>query len=113
MRLSPEPKVDALVDDPLALEASAQSAVGQKVDSRLLQNAGTHRRFDVFACACLEHHGLHAAQVEHMRQQQTRRPGAHDPDLDPTGRRHACSSPCGASSSAAIRKAAFAAGSPQ
>src|SRR3954470_6560955 len=80
-----EAQLDAVVDEALALEALAGPDLAHQVDRALLQHAGPDRGLDRRARAALDDDRLDAAQVEHLREQQPRRPGADDADLGAHG----------------------------
>ncbi len=83
MTLPVELQVDAAVDDALAVHALADARIAQQVDRALLQHAGTDALLDVLARAVLEDYRLDALARKQLRQRQSGRPGAHDPDLGP------------------------------
>ena len=110
MALAVELESDAVVDEPLGVHAGADAGVAEEVDRALLEHAGADARLDVGAAARLQDHGLDARVLEQPRERQARRAGPDDPHLCP-GRRH--DDPSSASTSCAIAKARFAAGTPQ
>ena len=85
MAAAGEAQLDAVVDEALALEALAGPDLAHQVDRALLEHAGPDRGLDRRARAALDDHRLDAAQVQHLRQQQPRRPGADDADLGAHG----------------------------
>ena len=92
--LALELEVDAAVDDPLAVEALADSRVAQEVGGALLEHARTEPVLDVVARAVLEHDRLDALAGEQLRERQACRARADDPDLGPQGQNgNGCGAP--------------------
>ena len=79
--LPAEPQLDAVMDQALAQHPLAHTGVGKRVDGALFQHARPDPVLDVVAAAGLDHHGLDAAQVQQVGQQQPGRPRADDRDL--------------------------------
>jgi hypothetical protein len=105
--LAVELKLDAVVDDALALEPLSHARLPQQVDRSLLEHAGADAPLDVVAAAALEHDRLDALELEQSREREPGRPRADDRDLRPQ-RFDSSSSTC-----CAIAKAPLAAGTPQ
>ena len=103
-----EAQLEALVDEPLAVQALADAGLGQDVDRALLEDAGTDALLDVGAAAGLEHDGLNALAREQVAEEQAGRPGADDADLG-------AHQPWASASitRCAMANAEFAAGTPQ
>ena len=99
--------MDAVVDDPLAVQTLRDSGAIEQVDGALLQHAGADARLDVVAAPVLEHDRFDPGTVQQLRERQPRRPRADD--------RHLCARAAHASSSTccAIANARLAAGTPQ
>ena len=85
MPLAVELELDAVVDDPLALQPVADAGLDEEVGDRLLEHAGADPVLDVVAAPVLEHDRLDALAVEELGEREPRRPGADD-------RRPACAS---------------------
>src|SRR5215212_345673 len=76
-----EAQLEALVDEPLAVQALADAGLGEDVDRALLEDAGTDALLDVGAAAGLEQDGLNALAREQVAEEQAGRPGADDADV--------------------------------
>ena len=76
-----ERQVDPVVDEPVAHHPVTNPGLAQQVHGALLQDARLDRLLDRLAGLHVDHHRLHAPQVQHVRQQQPRRPRADDSDL--------------------------------
>jgi hypothetical protein len=76
-----KPQLDAVVNEPFALEPAADSRIDQQVDRALLEHAGPDAFFHVAAAVELEHDRGYAREVQQVRQQQPGRTGADDGDL--------------------------------
>ncbi len=81
MALSIEAKFDPLMLQALSLQALAHSGTRENVHRALLQHAGTHTSFHVFARVSFQNYGFNTLKVQEVSQRQTRRSGADDPDL--------------------------------
>jgi hypothetical protein len=57
-------EVDSLVDQALAMEALADSGVGEQVDGALFEDACADAFFDVAAGARFQHHGFDAFEMQ-------------------------------------------------
>jgi hypothetical protein len=79
--LTGELEMDALVHDPLALQARADTGVAQQVDRPLLEHAGADAVLDVVAAPTLEDDAVDPGELEQPRERQACRAGADDPDL--------------------------------
>ena len=60
---------------------SPTPACVEQVDRALLEHAGADALLDVLAAAGLQHDRLDALGLQQLREHQSRRPGADDPDL--------------------------------
>ena len=107
--LALELQVDAVMDDPFALEPLADPGAFEQVDRALLQHAGPDACLDVVATPILEHHGVDPSGVQQLPERQPGRTRADDRDLR-AGARHDSDSP---STCCAIANARLAAGTPQ
>ena len=112
-----EAELDAVVDQPLGLDAICQARRAEDIDDALLEDARAHARDHILLGAILEHDRLDALLVEKMGEQQPGRSGADDADL---GSSHAYVRPPSRPSAStscmtafAMAKAEFAAGTPQ
>ena len=76
-----EREVDAVVDEPVAHHPVAYAGLAHQVDGALLQDPGLDRLLDRVAGMDVDHHRLHPAQVQQVRQHQSRRTGPDDPHL--------------------------------
>jgi hypothetical protein len=85
--------LDALVDQPVAMQPLGDTRLFQQLDRALLQHAGADAGFDIAARPQFENHALDAVHLQQARQQEPRRTGADDADLCTFSRRHARSSP--------------------
>ncbi len=83
MRLALESQLDTVMDEPFASQAIANTGCDEQIDGALLEHAGTHALFDVLTAAPLDDNRLDAFEVEQVRQHQSRRAGADNPDLCP------------------------------
>ena len=81
MALAVELQLDAVVDDPLPLQAVADTGVDEEVRRALLEHAGADTMLDVVSAAVLEHDGLDAFAVEQVREHQPGGTGADDRHL--------------------------------
>ena len=81
--LAVELELDAVVDDPLALQPLSRAGVDEEVGDRLLEHARPQALLDVLPAAVLEHDRLDALAVQEVREGETSRPGADDADLRP------------------------------
>ena len=105
-----ELELDAVVDEPLALQPFARADLDDEVDVVLLDHARADARLDVLATPIFEDDGVDALPIENVPERETRWSGADDPDLRPGGRHSFLSS---SSTRWAIAKAPLAAGTPQ
>jgi hypothetical protein len=78
--LAREAEEDPLVHRSFALHAVADAHLGEQMHRALLQHAGADRRFDLGPASRFEDDRFDLAQVEEMREQQTR--GARPDDAD-------------------------------
>ena len=78
-----ERKIDAVMEQRLALHARADAGRDQQIDHPLLDQSGTNARFAIVAAARLDDDAFDAGEVQEMRQHQPRWARAHDPDLRP------------------------------
>ena len=69
-----EADLEAMMDEALALEAIAGADLGHQVDGALLEHAGADGGLDRLARAALDDDRFDAAQVQQLREQQTRWP---------------------------------------
>ena len=76
-----ELQLDAVVDDPLALQPLPRAGVDEEVGDRLLEHTRSQALLDVLLAAVLEHDRLDALAVQEVREGETSRPGADDADL--------------------------------
>jgi hypothetical protein len=74
-------QLDAVVDEPFALEPVADSRIDQQVDRALFEHAGPDAFFRVAAAMALDHRRGYAGAVQQVRQQQSGRTGPDDGDL--------------------------------
>jgi hypothetical protein len=74
-------ELDPLVDQPLAVQALGDAGLFQKLDSAVLQNAGTDASLDVSTRPVLEDDALDPVQFQQACQQQSCRSRADDPHL--------------------------------
>ena len=81
MALAVELELDAVVDDPLPLQAVADTGVDEEVRRALLEHTGADTMLDVVSAAVLEHDGLDAFAVKEVREHQPGGTGADDRDL--------------------------------
>ena len=73
-----------MVDEPVAHHPVPHPGLAHQVDRALLQDPGLDRLLDRLAGLEVDHHRLHSAQVQQVRQQQPRPdPGPDDPHLSP------------------------------
>src|SRR5918999_3532435 len=79
--LAAEAKLDAVVDEALALQALADAHLDQEVHRPLLEHAGADASLDVVAAPILEDDGVDALKVEQVPEHQARRPRADYSDL--------------------------------
>ena len=107
-RLALELELDPAVDDPLAPHPPADAGLVEEVDHALLEHARADARLDVLAAPVLEHDRLDPLAMEQLRERESRRARADDPDLRAGHARPSSSSTC-----CAIANAEFAAGTPQ
>ena len=105
--LAVELQIDAVVDDPLAVQPVVDAGPVEEVDRTLLEHARADACLDVFAAAVLEDHRVDTRAVQELAERQPSRARADDRDLRAL-RRHSS-----ASTSWAIANARFAAGTPQ
>ena len=80
-QLAGKADVERLVDHALAAQPGIDAEVGHQVDGALLQHAGAHAAFDVFAALRLKHHAIDAGALQQQREEQPRGTGADDADL--------------------------------
>ena len=76
-----ERQLDAVVDQPLAIEPLADADLVQQIDGALLEQAGADAGAQVLGRAPLEHDAIDAGQPQQPGEQQPGRPAADDPDL--------------------------------
>ena len=81
MAVAVELELDAVVDDPLPLQAVADTGADEQVRRTLLEDAGADTMLDVVSAAVLEHDRLDALSVQELRKRKPRRTGADDHDL--------------------------------
>ena len=81
MALAGELELDAVVDEPLAVQPLSRPGGGQEVDDALLDHACADARLDVLAAPVLEDDRVDALQVEQMAEREAGGAGADDPDL--------------------------------
>ena len=74
-------QVDAFVHEPVFAHTRVEPELGQRVDSDLLEHAGSYSTFDIRAGVSLEHHTVDTSCFKKMRQKHTGRAGADDGDL--------------------------------
>jgi hypothetical protein len=79
--LAAEAQLNAVVHEPLPLEALAHAHLEQEVDGALLEHAGADAALYVVAVASLEDDRLDALEMQELPEHQARRPGSHDSDL--------------------------------
>ena len=77
-----EAQLDAVMDEAFALEPLAHARLDQEVDGSLLEEARADALLHVLAAVEFEHGRADALQVQQVRQQQPRRPGPDDCNLD-------------------------------
>src|SRR5581483_5806085 len=106
--LAVELERDAVVDEALSLQALPDAGLAQQVDRALLEHAGADPRLAVLAAARLDDHRLDPGELAQPPEREPRGPRPDDADL---GAHH--STPSSRSTSCAIAKARFAAGTPQ
>ncbi len=87
MALAREAEIDAVVHQSLAAHPGVDAGLAQQIDRALLEHAGTNPALDIVARAPLEDHGLDAALVQELREQQPRWTRPHDADLGAHGAR--------------------------
>jgi hypothetical protein len=80
-----ELKRDAVVDEPLTLEALSGARLGEEVDDALLDHAGSDARLDVLTAPVLENHRLDALALQEVAQREPGWPGADDAHLGACG----------------------------
>jgi hypothetical protein len=66
---------------PFAQHPGANSHFVEQIDGGLFEDAGADAFLTIFAAARFEHHGVDAAQMEQMREDQARGTGADDAHL--------------------------------
>ena len=65
----------------LALQPLARARLDQKIDARLLEQAGANALLAIGSVLRLDYDRLNALEVQKMREHQPRRPGSHNSDL--------------------------------
>ena len=86
--LAVEAQLDAVMHEPLALEALAHPHLLEQVDGPLLEHPGAHALLDVLAVARLEHHRLDPGAVEQLAEHEPGGTGSDDAHLCPLGHGH-------------------------
>ena len=81
MALAVEGELHTFVDQPLAGEPIADAGFRQQVHGALLQQTGADAGAQVLGIAALQHHAVDAGEPEQPRQQQPRRPTAHNSNV--------------------------------
>ena len=76
-----ETQLDPPMYQPFALQPVADAGFEHQVDGALLEDAGPHTFFHIFAAASFEHHRLDTFQMQQMREHQSSRPRADDSHL--------------------------------
>jgi hypothetical protein len=79
--LAAEAQLDAMVHEPLPLEALAHAHLDQEVDGALLEHAGADAALHVVAVASLKDDRLDALEMQELPEHQARRARSHDSDL--------------------------------
>ena len=76
-----EARIDAVVDEALALHAGAEARRIDEIDRRLFEKTRAHAMLDIMAALRFEDDQFDAGEMQEVREQQSRRPRADDPDL--------------------------------
>ena len=76
-----EAQLQPLVDQAFALHARADAGLDEQVGGALLEHARADPLLDVLSAVALEHHRGDALEMQQVRQQEPRRPGADDANL--------------------------------
>src|SRR5579872_5791751 len=76
-----EAQIDAVVPQALAHQALAYAGFDHEVDRGLLEHAGAHAAFNVFAAARLQDDGFDSLEMQEMREHQAGWAGSDDADL--------------------------------
>jgi len=63
------------------VHSAAKTHGSQQLDCAILEYAGSDARQDVCLALALDDDAVNAVEMEHVRQQQTRRPAAYNSDL--------------------------------
>src|SRR5271156_6597019 len=81
MAVSQEAQLYPVMNQPLALQATADAGLDHQVHRALLQHAGPDAFLHVFAAARLDHHGVDTFQMQQVRKHQSRWSGADNSNL--------------------------------
>ena len=84
LRAARAPEVDAVVDQPFAVQPRGDVEVTQQVDRVLLEQPRAHAPLEVLTRASFEDHRIDSGAAEQQCECQSGRPGADDPDLRAT-----------------------------
>jgi len=68
MSLTFELQVDAVVHEPFAIQASAQTQCAEQINGSLLEHAGAETAFDIRAVSSLDNYRVDAVMVKDVRE---------------------------------------------
>jgi len=81
MARAAEGKLEAVMDQPLAMQARGDADLVQEIDGALFEHAGANARQHIVAIHAFENDGVDAMTVQQLAEQQAGRASADDGDL--------------------------------